>query len=79
MYDTFMAGKDLYSEIAAASFHKTYEDCLEHFPKDSPIKKIGDKWYYANEQDCDKLADGEEDTYDDGKERRSQAKKILLG
>lgn len=79
MYDTFMAGKDLYSEIAAASFHKTYEDCLEHFPKDSPIKKIGDKWYYANEQDYDKLADGEEDTYDDGKERRSQAKKILLG
>ena len=79
MYDTFMAGKDLYSEIAAASFHKTYEECLEHFPKGTPIKKIGDDWYYATEDDYDKLADGETDTYHDGKVRRSQAKKILLG
>ena len=29
--------------------------------------------------DYDKLADGETDTYKDGKERRGQAKKILLG
>jgi DNA polymerase I-like protein with 3'-5' exonuclease and polymerase domains len=29
MYDTFMAGKDLYSEIASKSFHKTYEECRE--------------------------------------------------
>lgn len=31
MYDTFMAGKDLYAEIASASFHKPYEDCLEFY------------------------------------------------
>lgn len=31
MYDTFMAGKDLYSEIASVSFHRTYEDCLEFY------------------------------------------------
>lgn len=79
MYDTFMAGKDLYSEIAAASFHKTYEECLEHFPLGTPIKKIGDDWYYATEADYDKLADGCTDTYHDGKLRRNQAKKILLG
>lgn len=29
MYDTFMAGKDLYSEIASKAFHKTYEECCE--------------------------------------------------
>lgn len=29
MYDTFMAGKDIYSEIASKSFHKTYEECKE--------------------------------------------------
>lgn len=31
MYDTFMAGKDLYSEIASKSFNKSYEDCLEFY------------------------------------------------
>lgn len=31
MYDTFMAGKDLYSEIASVSFHRAYEDCLEFY------------------------------------------------
>lgn len=31
MYDTFMQGKDLYSEIASVSFHRTYEDCLEFY------------------------------------------------
>ena len=29
MYDTFMAGKDLYSEIASKAFHVPYEQCLE--------------------------------------------------
>lgn len=33
MYDTFMAGKDLYSEIASKAFHKAYEECCE-FDKD---------------------------------------------
>lgn len=54
MYDTFMAGKDLYSEIASKAFHKTYEECCE-FDKD------GNK------------------NPPEYKERRSQAKSILLG
>ncbi len=29
MYDTFMEGKDLYSEIASKSFHQPYEQCRE--------------------------------------------------
>ena len=29
MYDTFMIGKDIYSEIASKAFHKTYEECKE--------------------------------------------------
>jgi len=31
MYNTFMQGKDLYSEIASVSFHRSYEDCLEFY------------------------------------------------
>ena len=53
MYDTFMQGKDLYSEIASKAFNVPYEDCLEFRP-DGTINK-------------------------EGKERRSQAKSILLG
>lgn len=79
MYETFMQGKDLYSEIASKAFNKPYKECLEHFPKDTPIKKNGNKWYYATDNDYDKLADGETDTYKEGKERRTQAKSILLG
>lgn len=53
MYDTFMAGKDLYSEIASKAFNKPYDECVEF------------------------RADGSTNTA--GKERRSQAKTILLG
>ena len=53
MYDTFMAGRDLYVEIASKAFNKPYEDC------------------------CEFRADGTKNP--DGKERRSQAKTILLG
>ena len=79
MYDTFMQDKDLYSEIASKSFNVAYEECLEHFPKGTPIKQKGKKWYYATLDDYDKLADGKNDVYADGKERRTQAKSILLG
>lgn len=79
MYDTFMAGKDLYAEIASKAFNLPYEECLEHFPKGSPIKEVSGKWYYASDDDYDKLADGETDVYDDGKDRRGRAKTILLG
>ena len=54
MYDTFMAGKDLYSEIASKSFHVPYEQCLEF------------------------ASDGTKNP-PEYKERRSSAKKILLG
>lgn len=53
MYDTFMAGKDLYSEIASKAFNKPYEECKE-FREDGTVNK-------------------------EGKERRTQAKSILLG
>lgn len=53
MLDTFLAGKDLYSEIASKAFNKSYEDCREFRPDGTTNKE--------------------------GKERRSQAKSILLG
>jgi len=53
MYDTFMQGKDLYSEIASKAFNYPYEECRE-FNADGTTNKAG-------------------------KERRSQAKSILLG
>lgn len=40
MYDTFMQGKDLYSEIASKAFHKTYEECRE-FNTDGTTNKEG--------------------------------------
>lgn len=39
MYDTFMAGKDLYSEIASKSFHVPYEDCKEFRPDGTTNKE----------------------------------------
>jgi len=53
MYETFMQGKDLYSEIASKAFNKPYEDCKEFRPDGTTSKE--------------------------GKERRTQAKSILLG
>lgn len=53
MYETFMQGKDLYSEIASKAFNVPYEDCRE-FREDGTTNK-------------------------QGKERRTQAKSILLG
>ena len=103
MLQAYMKGKDLYVEIASIAMHVPYKKCLEHFPKNCPIKKNADgKWEYALRKDLkddgkddfeeldysdinpddynyDKLADGDTDTYKEGKERRSQAKKILLG
>lgn len=40
MYDVFMQGKDLYSEIASKSFHKPYEECRE-FNSDGSTNKEG--------------------------------------
>ena len=54
VYDTFMQGKDLYSEIASKAFNKTYEECKE-------FDENGNK------------------NPPEYKERRTQAKSILLG
>ena len=40
MYDTFMQGKDLYSEIASKAFNKPYEECRE-FNADGSTNKEG--------------------------------------
>lgn len=48
MLQAYMDGKDLYVEIAAISFNRPYKKCLEHFPKNCPMKKNADgKWVYA--------------------------------
>lgn len=79
MYDTFMKGQDLYSEIASKAFNLSYEECLEHFPKGAFIKQVDGKWVYGSENDYEKIADGENDIYKAGKARRTQAKSVLLG
>ena len=40
MYNTFMQGKDLYSEIASKAFNKSYEECRE-FNEDGTTNKDG--------------------------------------
>lgn len=79
MLNVFRAGKDLYAQIAALSFHTTYENCLEFFPKGTPIRKVNGVWQICDKSECDKLADGTTDTSKAGKARRSQAKSVLLG
>lgn len=79
MAEAFRQGKDFYAQIASVAFELPYEECLEHFPKGSYIKHYSGKWHYGTEKDYDKIADGETDVYADGKERRGQAKSILLG
>ena len=80
MRESFESGRDIYSTIASVSFDRTYEDCLEHFPEGTPIKQLPDgDWVYGTVEDHDKLADGVSDTFAEGKEYRSQAKKIVLG
>lgn len=59
MVQAYRDGKDVYSEIAAISFNKTYEDCLEFY-----LDENGKKTDVTNPE---------------GKERRSAAKKIVLG
>lgn len=65
MFKSFREGKDFYAQIASVSFNMPYEDCLE-FQVDDNGKFIIDDT-------------GERVTNPGGKERRSQAKSILLG
>ena len=42
MLQAYIDGKDLYVEIASIALHLPYNECLEHFPKDTPIKQQGE-------------------------------------
>jgi len=65
MVQAYKDGKDVYSEIAAIAFNKTYTECLE-FVVDENGKKVLDD-------------NGEPITNMEGKERRTSAKSIVLG
>lgn len=65
MIEAFRQGKDFYAQIASVAFNKSYRECLE-FQTDDEGNFILDK-------------NGERVTYPEGKERRAQAKSILLG
>lgn len=65
MMEAYHNDKDLYAEIAALSFNTTYRECLEFMTDDKG------NWVLDE--------NGERITYKAGKERRSQAKSILLG
>lgn len=69
MLSAYQEGKDLYSYIASMSFNKPYEECLEFYPEGTHIIIDG------KDVTCKK----KEYINEDGKGRRNQAKKILLG
>lgn len=80
MMQSAMSGGDVYSSVAAIAFNTTYENCLEFFPEGTPIRH-NDKheWEICDESVCEKHADGHSDTNYAGKNRRTQAKSIVLG
>ena len=69
MIQAYLQGKDLYSVIAAQSFDKPYEDCLEFYPEGTKIEIDGKEVICGNKTHQNK----------EGKGRRTQAKSILLG
>jgi hypothetical protein len=69
MRNAYLEGKDLYSFIASLMFDNAYEDNLEFYPEGTKIMFDG------KEITC-----GYKDTTNvEGKERRTQAKSVLLG
>lgn len=69
MIKAYEEGKDLYAVIASMSFDKPYEDCLEFYPEGTEIIHEGQKVICGHKTHQNKA----------GKERRSQAKSVLLG
>lgn len=69
MINAYKEGKDLYSVIASMSFDKPYEDCLEFYPEGTRIELDGKEKICGKKEIQNKA----------GKERRTQAKAILLG
>lgn len=66
---SFEEGTDIYSVIASMSFNVPYEDCLEFYPEGKEIVVDGKKVICGHKTHTNKQ----------GKERRGQAKSILLG
>ena len=69
MIDAYIQGKDLYSTIAAMSFDRKYEDCLEFYPEGTEIIYEGQKVTCGYKTHQNK----------EGKKYRTYAKSILLG
>ena len=69
MLNAYKEGRDLYSVIAGLAFGKPYEDCLEFYPEGTKIV-IDGKEIICGYKNVQNKA---------GKERRTQAKSILLG
>ena len=69
MINAYKEGKDLYAVIASMSFDKPYEDCLEFHPEGTKIELDGKEKICGKKEVQNKA----------GKERRTQAKAILLG
>lgn len=69
MLKAYNEGKDLYSVIAAMSFDRKYEDCLEFYPEGTKIIYEGEEVICGHKTHTNK----------EGKNFRSMAKSILLG
>lgn len=69
MLNAYLNNQDLYSVIASQSFNVPYEDCLEFYPEGTKIVFEGQEIVTGYKTHQNKA----------GKERRTQAKSILLG
>lgn len=69
MLQAYLDKKDLYAVIASLSFNKPYEECLEFYPEGTKLT-IDNKEIICGYKTNQNKA---------GKERRSQAKAVLLG
>lgn len=69
MIKAYQDGKDLYSYIAAMSFDRKYEDCLEFYPEGTVLNIEGEKIVCGYKTHQNK----------EGKQYRTYAKSILLG
>lgn len=69
MLKAYNEGKDLYSVIAAMSFDRKYEDCLEFYPEGTKIIYEGEEVVCGNKTHLNV----------EGKKYRNSAKQILLG
>ena len=69
MLNAYLNKQDLYSVIASQSFNVPYEDCLEFYPEGTEIEFEGKKVVCGYKTHLNT----------EGKNRRTQAKSILLG